>query len=272
MNCTLCTPVPETPRSPLDNAHKMPGHWLLASLGKRVLRPGGLELTRVMLDGLEIQSRDSVVEFAPGLGVTARLTLSRQPKDYTAIERDETAAAEVRSYLHGANQRCLIGSADQIALPNETATVVYGEAMLTMQGPEQKRRIVGEAFRLLKSGGRYGIHELSLTPDDLPQNVKDDISHEMSHSIHVGARPLTTREWRELLEGAGFKVQAQAVAPMHLLEPRRLIRDEGFLRALRFVCNVIRKPAARRRVLSMRRMFRKHRDHLEAIAFVAVKP
>ena len=25
---------------------KMPGHWVLARLGKRVLRPGGMELTR----------------------------------------------------------------------------------------------------------------------------------------------------------------------------------------------------------------------------------
>ena len=70
MNCSICTPVSETHGSPQDNTHKMPGHWLLAKLGKRVLRPGGLELTRVMLKRLDIQSCDAVVEFAPGLGVT----------------------------------------------------------------------------------------------------------------------------------------------------------------------------------------------------------
>lgn len=30
------------------------GHWVLAKLGKRVLRPGGLELTRLMLDEMDI--------------------------------------------------------------------------------------------------------------------------------------------------------------------------------------------------------------------------
>jgi hypothetical protein len=45
--------------------HKMPGHWLLASAGKRVLRPGGLALTRRMLQALAIGSQDRVVEFAP---------------------------------------------------------------------------------------------------------------------------------------------------------------------------------------------------------------
>ncbi|MGH7976268.1 MAG: hypothetical protein ACREC8_06365 [Limisphaerales bacterium] len=156
-------------------------------------------------------------------------------------------------------------------MPDESGTVVYGEAMLTMQGTEQKYKIVAEAFRRLKPGGRYGIHELSLTPDELPDTVKHEISHALSHSIHVGARPLTAREWRELLESKGFKVQSQSVAPMRLLEPRRLIRDEGFWRALRFIINVLRTPEARRRVFNMRGIFRKYQNHLQAIALVAIK-
>ncbi len=272
MNCTVCASTSETHAPPQDPAHKMPGHWLLAKMGKRVLRPGGLELTRVMLEGLDIQARDAVVEFAPGLGVTARIMLSRKPESYTAVERDEAAAAEVRRYLDGPRQQCQLGSAEQTGLPDQSATVVYGEAMLTMQGAPQKQRIVAEAFRLLKPGGRYGIHELSLTPDDLPETVQEDISREMSRNIHVGARPLSAREWRDLLTGAGFQIQSEATAPMHLLEPRRVIRDEGLLRALRFVLNVLRTPEARKRVFSMRRMFRKHRRHLAAITYVAVKP
>lgn len=250
----------------------MPGHWLLAKLGKRVLRPGGLELTRAMLERLDVQPTDAVIEFAPGLGVTARLALARQPVSYTAVERDEAAAAAVGRYLRGSGQRCQLGSAEQTGLPEQSATVVYGEAMLTMQGPEQKRRIVAEAFRLLRSGGRYGIHEMCLTPDDLPSLVQEAISREMSGNIHVGARPLTVREWRELFEGAGFRIESELTRPMHLLEPGRLIRDEGVLRAVRFVGNVVRQPAARRRVLAMRRMFRQHRQHLAAIAFILSKP
>jgi len=272
MNSIAHTRLSEAHGPSADQTHKTPGHWLLASLGKRVLRPGGLELTRAMLDQLNIQSNDAVVEFAPGLGVTARLTLARLPDTYTAVERDETAAAEVRRYLKGGRQTCRVAVAEQTGLPDASATVVYGEAMLTMQGPEQKLRIVSEAYRLLKMGGRYGIHELSLTPDDLPELVQEDISREMSRNIHVGARPLTARGWRALLEGVGFKIQSEATAPMHLLEAHRLFRDEGFLRALKFLLNVARRPAARNRVCSMRRLFRKHRQHLAAVAFIAVKP
>jgi hypothetical protein len=45
------------PGQHLDSA-RMPGHWLLSRLGKRVLRPGGLELTRQMLEALNILAED----------------------------------------------------------------------------------------------------------------------------------------------------------------------------------------------------------------------
>ena len=66
---------------PAENvpAEKAPGHWILARLGKRVLRPGGLALTRKMMQALAIQPEDKVVEFAPGLGITAKMALKCKP-------------------------------------------------------------------------------------------------------------------------------------------------------------------------------------------------
>ena len=251
---------------------KMPGHWLLARLGKRVLRPGGLELTRKMLEVLDVRSSDEVVEFAPGLGKTACMTLAKSSASYTGVERDEAAARMVRGYLSGPGQRCLVGDAEETGLPEASSTVVYGEAMLTMQRAPQKRRIVGEAYRILRPGGRYGIHELCLVPDDLDEGTKEDIQRELSRTIHVGARPLTPSEWRGLLKSEGFEVGAAALAPMHLLESRRLIQDEGLAGALRFAWNVLRNAEARKRVLAMRKVFRRYREHLAAISLVGVKP
>ena len=86
----------------------------------------------------------SLHQFAPGLGVTARLTLQRNPH-YIAIEQNEEAEAKVRSYLNGARQTCHIGTAEQTGLPDNSATIVYGEAMLTMQSAKQKDNIISEA-------------------------------------------------------------------------------------------------------------------------------
>lgn len=260
----------ETLGGELDPA-KMPGHWLLARLGKRVLRPGGRELTQQMLDGVSIKSTDDVVEFAPGLGFTAQLTLNQKPASYTAIERDEAAANTVRRYLTGDNQKCLVGRAEETGLPDAAATAVYGEAMLTMQTPGKKQQIVEEASRLIKPTGRYGIHELCLVPENLDEDTKQEIQKALTDTIHVGARPLTVPEWRTLLESEGFTIHAEATAPMHLLEPKRLIQDEGFWAALRFVWNVMRDKEARPRVKAMRKVFQTYEENLAAIMLVGTK-
>jgi ubiquinone/menaquinone biosynthesis C-methylase UbiE len=250
---------------------KMPGHWVLARLGKRVLRPGGMQLTRRMLEALRIQRTDDVVEFAAGVGVTARLTLELGPASYTAVERDPAAAKIVGSYLKGERQQCVVGNASHTGLSDQCATVVYGEAMLTMQTQEMKGQIVREAYRLLKSGGRYGIHEMCLMSDDLDEKTKRETERALTGVVHHGVRPLAVSEWRSLLESEGFEIQSVDMAPMSLLEPGRLIRDEGFRGALRFVWNLLRDSEARRRVLEMRSVFRRHRKQLGAVAIAGSK-
>lgn len=157
-------------------------------------------------------------------------------------------------------------------LPSRSVDVVVGEAMLTMQTDRAKAAIIAEAARLLRPGGRYAIHELALTPDDLPDDVKTTVRRQLARSIKVNARPLTLVEWRLLLAAHGLVVDQVDTAPMALLEPRRLISDEGVLGAARFVGRLLARPDARHRVLTMRRTFRKYRQHLTAIAIVARKP
>lgn len=250
---------------------KMPGHWVLARLGKRVLRPGGMELTRRMLAALRIGHEDDVVEFAPGMGVTAQLTIALEPRSYTAVERDVAAAGIVSGYLKGERQRCVIGSASETGLPNQSATVIYGEAMLTMHPEETKRSIIREAYRLLKPRGRYGIHEMCILSDNLDENTRRETERALTGVVHHGVRPLTVSEWQSLLEAEGFAVQSVRMASMNLLNPLRLISDEGVVGASHFVWNVLRDSKARRRVLQMRAVFQKHRKELGAAAIVAIK-
>jgi len=243
----------------------------LGRMGKRVLRPGGVALTHRMLDALAIGADDDVVEFAPGLGMTARETLKRTPRSYTAIERDRAAADIVRKYLQEPNRQCVVGSANATGLDPQCASVVYGEAMLTMQPPEEKRRIVGEAARLLKPGGRYGIHEIALVPEDIAESIRSALARDLSGAIHHTTLPLTESGWCELLSSQGLEIIERVVVPMGLLNPRQLIRDEGLGGALGFVWNVARDRQARHRVLAMRQAFRKHQDHMRAIMLVGRK-
>lgn len=249
------------------------GHWLLARLGKRVLRPGGVELTRTLLARAQVTGAD-VVELAPGLGRTATEILARGPRSYVGAESDPEAANVVRGVLteHGAeNGAVLVADAAATGLPDASSDVVIGEAMLTMQGDAAKRAIVAEASRVLRPHGRYAIHELALTPDTISEEISTDIRQSLARAIKVNARPLTVAEWSQLLTDHGLVVDHVATAPMALLQPRRVLADEGLLGALRFARNLLVHRDARKRVLGMRRTFRRHRDRLAAVAIVAHK-
>jgi SAM-dependent methyltransferase len=246
------------------------GHWLLARLGKRVLRPGGVELTHRLLALADVSDSD-VVELAPGLGRTAKEIIDRNPRSYVGAEQEADAAQAVRSIVSGHGD-VRVADATDTGLPDASSDVVVGEAMLTMQSDKVKHAIVAEAARLLRPGGRYAIHELALTPGDLADAVKADIRQALAKSIKVNARPLTVAEWRSMLADHGLLIDHVETAPMALLQPRRLISDEGLLGALRFAKNVLTHRDARKRVLHMRSTFRKHRERLIAVAVVAHKP
>ncbi|MCF8571747.1 methyltransferase domain-containing protein [Gordonia sp. HY002] len=257
---------------PLANrkVEDVPGHWLLARLGKRVLRPGGRGMTEQMLDDADLSGAD-VLEIAPGLGKTAGAILSHGPRSYVGVESDGDAATLTEKVV-GDRGRVVEGDASATGLESESVDAAIGEAMLTMQTDRHKAEIAAEAFRVLRPGGRYAIHELSLNPDTLADDQKTEIRKALARSIKVNARPLTEDEWRTVMTDAGFTVEQVRFAPMALLEPRRVIADEGVLRTVRFVSNVIRNRAARVRILGMRSVFLKYRDNLAAIEIIAVKP
>lgn len=248
----------------------LPGHWLLARMGKRVLRPGGQELTEKLLADAKLADAD-VVELAPGLGKTANDILEHSPRSYIGVEADEQAVALTERAI-GDRGSVRHADANATGLDADSADAVIGEAMLTMQSERGKGAIIDEAYRVLRPGGRYAVHELSLHPDTLPDETKTEIRKALARSIKVNARPLTEAEWRALFEEAGFEVEQVRFAPMALLQTRRMIADEGVLGVLKIAANIARNPAARKRILEMRGVFTKYQDQMAAIEVIVRKP
>lgn len=250
---------------------RMPGHWLLARLGKRVLRPGGRELTDRLLGALEIGPADNVVELAPGLGSTTELVLASNPATYIGVDRDPVSAKRVAHVVAGPGRSVIEGTAADTGLDAGSADVVFGEAYLTMQPAGQKKRIIEELARVVRAGGRIGIHEVAFSPDDIDEARCNSIRDQLTGAIKVHVSPLTLAGWSELLDDAGFDVREQFTAPLHLLEPRRLLADEGFAGTARFVSNVVCQPDARKRVRAMRSAMSGNASNLQACVLVAVR-
>lgn len=247
------------------------GHWILAKIGKKVLRPGGKELTLKLIEKLKISSEDELVEFAPGMGYTASLLFRKNPKSYIGIELNEEAAQKLRSSLKNANYKVLNASAAKTGLENSSVDKVIGEAMLTMQADKRKSEIISEAFRILKKGGLYSIHELGLIPNEIDSKVKESIQRKLAQVTKVNARPLTQKEWCTILENEGFKIKEVFSSPMHLLRPKRVINDEGIFRTLKIGFNILTNPQARKRIIKMRSIFKEYEQQIAAFGIIAEK-
>ena len=77
---------------------------------------------------------------------------------------------------------------------------------------------------------------------------------------------------RSVTAAAGLEVQWTGTAPRALLQLRRNLADEGAVRLLRILWNVLRDAGARTRVLAMRTTFVHSHEQLNDIALVARKP
>lgn len=140
--------VPKGARTTPEESRMM-GHWLLAKIGKTVLRPGGIEMTNALLDHAHVREAESIVEFGPGVGRTATLLLAAGPRHYTAVDPNPEGSRKLREVLDRYPQvdsRVVIASAENTGLPANSADLVVGEALLTMMKAEDKQAVeIGRA-------------------------------------------------------------------------------------------------------------------------------
>lgn len=246
------------------------GYRLLARLGKRVLRPGGVELTRGLLERAGLPNSD-VLELAPGLGRTATEILAHQPRSYLGIEKNPDSVRAVQDAV-GDGGAVRVGDAARTGLPHGSADVVVGEALLSMQDDDARHAIVNEVARVLRPGGRYAIHEVALTPNSISDEARAEVRQTLASSVKDNATLLTVAEWMQLLAEHELVVDVVSTAPIAMLEPRRLVADEGFSGALRFTKHLLAHSGSRRQVRAMRRTFRSERARVTAVGILAHKP
>jgi len=250
----------------------MQGHWLLAKLGKRILRPGGRALTAKLLEQAKPSGDDDIVELGPGVGATAEVLLRANPRSYRGVDPNPEGRDAVKNILKKHPRAdYVVADARDTGLDDASADLVVGEAMLTIQDDAGKNAIVAEAARLLRPGGRYAIHEMAWLPDHTDEE-RETARRELSRVIKVGARPLTLEGWTELLAAHGLEAEWHDRAPLHLLEPRRIVSDEGLWGALRFWNNARRIPGASDRLKAMRQGFQLQGKLMGGIVILARKP
>jgi SAM-dependent methyltransferase len=151
----------------------------------------------------ELREGEVVLDLGSGGGIDVLLSARRvgptgkaygldMTDDMLALARKNAAEAGVT------NVEFLRGRIEEIPLPNASVDVIISNCVVNLSG--DKKRVLEEAFRVLKPGGRFAVSDV-VVRGELPSDVK------RSMELWVGcvAGALEENEFKTLLADAGFK-------------------------------------------------------------------
>jgi SAM-dependent methyltransferase len=174
-----------------DDTRGVPDAALRASLGCRNplavadLRPGEIVLDLGSGGGLDVLL--SARRVGPG-GIAYGLDAST---DMLALARANAAQAGV------ANARFLHGRIEDIPLPGEQVDVIISNCVINLSA--DKARVLAEAFRVLRPGGRLGISDVIADDGIEPGQLAD-----AEQRVGCISGTLTMPQYRDQLHAAGF--------------------------------------------------------------------
>ncbi len=249
------------------NLATVPGHQVLATAGKKILRPGGKAATEQLLTWANFQPGETVLELAASFGESAIEIAKRYKVRVVGIEKNPDSVAKARENIKaaGLSDQITIIEGDIFHLDEMTDKFDYvlAEAILTMQSDVGKAKILSGIKNCLKPGGKFLSHEM------LVRDNAEQVRKSLSQSIRVNVNPLTVSEWSHLCRDVGLTIQQQQTGNMGLLNLNQMINDEGLLRTVKIIWNVLTQPNLRRRVLQMRRSFQQQGKNLGYIVFIS---
>ena len=151
----------------------------------------------------ELTPGETVLDLGSGGGIDVLLSARRVGPTGFAYGLDMTdemlALAEQNKAAAGAeNVQFLKGHIEEIPLPEATVDVVISNCVINLAA--DKGRVLREAFRVLKPGGRFAVSDV-VAQGTLP----DDLRADMEAWVGCVAGALEEDEYRRLLTDAGFR-------------------------------------------------------------------
>lgn len=220
--------------------NKLTGHQFLSSIGKTVLRPGGLTTTSYLINWIKEKFEKpedlKILEISCNGGKTL-LHLHKELKcNLVGIDIDENIISKARENIrqHNLENKIKVMCMDANNLSfenNEKFDIIIAEAFLTMF--ENKEIFLKEFKKHLKPHGYFLNHDIC---------YKNEGFGELEKGKTINNKDvLTISQWYEVLNSASFSPQYHKFGPFSLLSPLGLIKDEGFFRAIKIVINAHKK-------------------------------
>jgi arsenite methyltransferase len=174
----------------------------------------------------KLQPGETVLDLGSGGGIDVLLSAKRvgpAGKAYGLDMTDEMLAlAEQNKAKSGlTNVEFLKGEIENIPLPADTVDVIVSNCVINLSG--DKDRVLREAFRVLKPGGRFAVSDV-VVRGDVPQQIRKSV--ELWVGCMAGA--LSETEYRDKLAAAGFKsIDIEATRIYDVNDAREFLRSSG---------------------------------------------
>ena len=193
---------------------ELPSAAVLASLGcgnptaLAQLHPGEVVLDLGSGGGID------VILSARRVGPTGRAYGLDMTDDMLALARKNATEAGVT------NVEFLKGQIEAIPLPDASVDVIISNCVINLSG--DKRRVLAEAFRVLKPGGRFAVSDV-VVRGEVPSAVR----RSMELWIGCVAGALEEKEFHRLLSEVGFTAVEIEPTRMYRSEDARLFLSEA---------------------------------------------
>jgi arsenite methyltransferase len=198
-----------------SEARQIPAEALLASLGCG--NPTALA---------QLNQGEVVLDLGSGGGIDVLLSARRVGQTGKAYGLDMTtemlALANENKRKAGAdNVEFLQGEIEHIPLPDSSVDVVISNCVINLSA--DKDRVLREAFRVLKPGGRFAVSDV-VTRGEIPAKIRQSVL------LWVGcvAGALQETEYREKLAAAGFeRIEIEPTRIYRMQDAREFLSAEG---------------------------------------------
>jgi len=174
----------------------------------------------------KLASGETVLDLGSGGGIDVLLSARRVGPTGKAYGLDMTdemlALAEENKRKSGlTNVEFLKGEIENIPLPDNSVDVIVSNCVINLSG--DKDRVLREAFRVLKPGGRFAISDV-VVRGEVPEQIRK------SMELWVGcvAGALTDTEYQQKLAAAGFdSVDIEATRVYSIDDAKEFLKTAG---------------------------------------------
>ncbi len=174
----------------------------------------------------QLNPGETVLDLGSGGGIDVLLSARRVGPGGKAYGLDMTdemlaLARENQRKAGVANVEFLKGEIENIPLPDQSVDVIISNCVINLSA--DKDRVLHEAFRVLKPGGRFAVSDVVVRGD-----VPSEIRHSMELWVGCVAGALRDSEYESKLKAAGFEsIEIEPTRVYKIEDARQFLAAEG---------------------------------------------